>query len=75
METKSFRIEGTPDNQFNWKVTICSLGAFGSIYEHQYPVTRFVNIEQGLKASDLIIDHILPRPGFEVTNVLDINLR
>ena len=33
MEALSFRIEGTPADEDNWEVTICSLGAFGTIYD------------------------------------------
>ena len=44
---KSFRIVGTPANPLSWDVTICSLGMFGTIYEHQNPITKSVNIQQG----------------------------
>ena len=44
-EVKSFRIEGTPDDPTNWNIAICSLGAFGSIYERTNPVTTTINIQ------------------------------
>ena len=40
MEAKSFRIEGIPTDPDNWDVTICSFGAFGTIYQHDNPVTE-----------------------------------
>ena len=75
MQAKSFRIEGTPDNPSDWDVTICSLGAFGTIYEHINPVTAFINLQQGHQAAVLTIDHIMSRPDVKITNVLNINLR
>ena len=45
LEAKSFRIEGSPADPTNWDITICSLGAFGSIYEHQSPLTTSVAIK------------------------------
>ena len=75
MQAKSFRIEGIPNDPSNWDVTICSLGAFGTIYEHKTPVTALVNLQQGYQAADLTIEHVESRPDVKITNVLDINLR
>ena len=75
IEVKSFRIEGTPANSANWEVTICSLGPMGSIYEHQIPVPASISFQQGQQVAPLTIDFIVPRTGFEIANVLDINLR
>ena len=75
LQTKSFRIEGTPTDPANWKVFICSLGAFGSIYEHESPVPTSVALRQGQQAPAMTLDHVKSRLDVQVTNVLDINLR
>ena len=74
-EVVAIRIVGTPVDPTNWKATICMLGPMGTSYVHLNPVPASLAIQQGQQAADLIIDHITAETGFEITNVLDINLR
>ena len=75
MRVQSFRIEGTPSiSPSFWNVHICSLGAFGSIYEHPNSVPISFDVIRGQQAS-LTIAHVEPRSGFEVTNVQIMSYR
>ena len=74
-EVMSIRIVGDPADPTNWYATICLMGPMGTSYVHSTPLPASLSIHKGQQAADLIIDHIKTETNFEITNVLDINLR
>ena len=75
-EIKSFKLKGNnfSDPAASWTVSICALGPMGTIYERAMVIPPQLNYKVGETIPPLVIPHIAPRAGLEVTNVLDIEM-
>lgn len=75
-EIKSFKLKGVnySDPAASWTVSICALGPMGTIYERAEVVPQKHSYKVGETIPPLVIPHIAPRAGLEVTNVLDIEM-